>query len=334
MWGVRGDSAVPLVVSVDTWPPSPTRAHLSYSQSWNWTSWMCKDALQNTGSRLRSVRRRSRISVMKRASPGESIERAPVCAGSGPAARRAPAASSRPRRARGVASTRQPMCVEEHLLRHEARAAEAIDAPEPRADRSPRQAAAGRRGDNIIDGESQPFQRRQFLVVDVEWRARVALATLGVEPNAIVGAREGVVAGVPARDGMHRSIRWSQVLTSAVQPVCSANATVPNMRKTPQLNNTVAASALACFAVQLALSHAVVRSCSRLTFVNLYRFRTSSSDHGHGAPAAFARRICSRVLSIRRNLAVSAGAGGIGVLSSTRCRFASAGDARTSSPAS
>ena len=49
-----------------------------------------------------------------------------------------------------------------------------------------------------------------------------------------------------------------------------------------------------------------MRSSSRLTFVNLWRFRTSSSDHGHGAPAAFARRICSRVLSMRRNFSAGA----------------------------
>ena len=81
---------------------------------------------------------------------------------------------------------------------------------------------------------------------------------------------------------MHRSRKAFQVPRSAVQPVCSANATVPNTRKTPQLNTTVAASALPCFEVQLALSHAVVRSCSLFTFVNLWRFRTSSDDQGHG----------------------------------------------------
>ena len=41
---------------------------------------------------------------------------------------------------------------------------------------------------------------------------------------------------------MLRSIRGSHALTSAVQPVCSANSTVPNTQ-TPQLNKTVAASA-------------------------------------------------------------------------------------------
>ena len=67
------------------------------------------------------------------------------------------------------------------------------------------------------------------------------------------------------------------------------------------------------------VANRVARSCSLLTFVNLPWFRTASPDHGHGAPASLARRICSRVPSMRTNAttfeaggAVACGVGNVG----------------------
>lgn len=75
------------------------------------------------------------------------------------------------------------------------------------------------------------------------------------------------------------------------QLIASANSIVPKYRKRAQLKIISPAEELPSFGlVQCSRIHRVVRSCSRLTFVNLYVLRIGSSDHGQGFPLSFLRR--------------------------------------------